>query len=101
MDIDDYHEQRVRFLLPLSMTCKEMRLRLLPWVWEHIECLELAPRWGSEGSSPWKLDNIMGVLSADTTLAINVKYLGCALLSPSIGADPYPPKIHDGARDVE
>jgi hypothetical protein len=37
MDISDYHRRRVAFLLPLSMTCRAMRLRLLPWIWGRIE----------------------------------------------------------------
>ena len=74
MDINDHHEQRVRFLLPLSMTCKAMRSRLLPWIWEQVECLELAPRWRSEEGTPRKLDTIMSTLCADISLATNVKY---------------------------
>ena len=32
---DQWHQ--VEFLRPLSMTCRAMRLRLLPWVWERLE----------------------------------------------------------------
>jgi len=100
MDIDDCHEQRVRFLLPLSMTCKAMRLRLLPWIWERIECLEWPPNWNSDGGVPRKLDTIVGALRADISLATSVKYF-CTPLSPWIGTDPRPLKVHDGVRDME
>jgi len=100
MEIDDYHEQRVRFLLPLSMTCKAMRLRLMPWIWERVECIELAPNWSSEGGAPRKLDTIVGALRADISLTTSVKYF-YTLLSPWVGTDPHPLKVHDGVRDVE
>ena len=84
MEIDDYHEQRVLFLLPLSMTCKAMRLRLLPWIWERVECLELVPNWSSEEGIPRKLDTIVGTLRADIYLATSVKYF-CTLPLPYFG----------------
>ena len=46
-----------------------MRLRLLPWIWEHIELL-----W----DDAWDLNVIMKV---DRSLASNVKYF-CTLLCP-------------------
>jgi len=100
MEIDDYHEQRVRFLLPLSMTCKAMRLRLLPWIWERVECIESAPNWSSEGGVPRKLDTIVSALRADTSLATSVKYFS-TLLFLCFGADPRTLKVHDGVGDVE
>jgi len=36
MQISYDHGWRVRFLRQLSMTCKAMRLRLLPWIWGDI-----------------------------------------------------------------
>jgi len=54
MVIDHHHRERMRFLLPLSMTCRTMRFRLRSWIWEHIECPELvtgAVR-GNSTSSP-------------------------------------------------
>ena len=100
MEIDGYHEQRVRFLVPLSMTCKAMRFRLMPWIWECVECLESAPNWSSEGSVPRKLNSIVSALRADISLATSVKYF-CILLSPWVGADARPLKVHDRVRDVE
>jgi len=47
MDINKYHQRRVEFLRPLSATCKAMRLRLLPWIWEHLELF--IPRFFNSG----------------------------------------------------
>ena len=79
------HIQRVEFLLPLSMTCRAMRLRLLPWVWELLEIpqrLVLA----SKKPTVRKLDTILSGPYTDTFLATNVRY-SCTLLHPWIGAD--------------
>ena len=67
MAAGDYHQQRAEFLLPLSMTCRAMRLRLLPWIWEHVEVfsgenLERRPK------------AIAGALRADPCLGMSVKY---------------------------
>ena len=70
MNIDEHHGRLVRFLRPLSMTCKAMRLRLLPWIWEHLE-----PLWGDVG-------NLNIIANVDGFLASNVKYF-CTLLCPS------------------
>jgi len=69
MEINDDHNRRVRFLQPLSMTCKAMRLRLRPWIWGFIE-----PARGHFGiiSPPHSVAN---VLRADTSLATSVRYL--------------------------
>ena len=82
MWMDDYHEQRVRFLLPLSMTCRTMRLRLLPWIWERLECLEVvsASSPNSEGGFPRGFSAIMRVLRMDIFLAASVKYFRAFLL---------------------
>ena len=94
MEISDYHWQQVQFLRPLSMTCRTMRLRLLPWVWEHIE---MYPHEWILGRDHVKdLDTVMNVLLMGVSLATNVRYL-CALLRSWAGADSYPPKVHDGA----
>ena len=79
---DNYHQQRVRCLRRLSMTCRAMWLRLLPWLWERLECLEVAARWSSEGEFPRKLIAIMKALNADTSLTISVRY---SYLSLSLG----------------
>ena len=68
------YNQRVRFLQPLSMTCKAMRLRLLPWVWE---CLELPPvfrRTAGERVAK-RLDSVVNAVHADMFLAASVKYV--------------------------
>ena len=75
MVADNDHQQRVQFLLPLSMTCRAMRLRLLPWIWERIECLELAPSWSSEGRFPSGLNAIVKALGTDRHMSASVKYL--------------------------
>ena len=61
----------MRFLRPLSMTCKAMRLRLLPWIWEHVE-----PSWGDHVGN---LNRIVYASRVDRSVARSVKY-SCALL---------------------
>ena len=51
-----------------------MRLRLLPRIWEHLECPEVVPTWCSEGHIPRRLNAIMKTLRADTSLAASVRY---------------------------
>jgi hypothetical protein len=63
----NYHAERVEFLLPLSMTCRAMRLRLLPWIWERIE-------GSSRKGFKRRPEPIVGALRADPGLAMNVKY---------------------------
>ena len=76
MGASDYHEQRMRFLLPLSMTCMAMRLRLLPWMWERLENHKLIPTHRTEWRRTRKLDLnvIVKALRTDAFLAANVKY---------------------------
>jgi len=71
MAINDYHEQRVGFLRPLSMTCVAMRLRLLPWIWER---LELIPSYSPEFLFQLKVDAAAKTLRKDISLAASVKY---------------------------
>ena len=66
MEINDHRERRTQFLRPLSMTCKEMRLRLLPWIWEHLE-----PSWRDFVGN---LNIIANASRADMLLAASVKY---------------------------
>jgi len=73
MVLDGRHEHRMWFLLPLSMTCRTMRLRLRSWIWERLECPEIDTR--SEEVVPRRLNAIIKSLSADTCLATNVRYL--------------------------
>jgi len=74
METNDHRERRVRFLRPLSMTCKAMRSRLLPWIWEHVE-----PSWGNYVGN---LNIIANASNADISLASSVKYF-CTLLRSS------------------
>ena len=65
--------QQVKFLRPLSMTCRAMRLRLLPWIWGR---LEIYPNnWSSTRDYAKGLNALTNVLLADVSLAANVKYL--------------------------
>jgi len=75
MRINDYHDQRARFLRSLSMTCRAMRLRFLPWVWERVKCLKLVPCWYSGGGFPGESNAIAGALRADVFLAARVRCL--------------------------
>ena len=92
--IDDYHQQWVQFLRPLTMTCRAMRLRLLPWVWERLE-LPRSDNWNPGGMSSVKLNIIADVLHASAYLAATVKYF-FALLCPRVGADSRPLKDRNG-----
>ena len=84
MRVNDFHDQRIRFLRSLSMTCRAMRLRLLPWIWERVKCLKLVPHWYSGAGFPGEFYAITGALRANAFLAANVrcfyallcKYLG-------------------------
>jgi hypothetical protein len=69
---NNYHRQRVAFLLLLSMTCRAMRLRLLPWIWERIEVFSVD--WCGEGGLVWRPKVIVGALRADPGLTASVKY---------------------------
>ena len=88
MEVNDHHKKRMEFLRPLSMTCKAVRLRLLPWIWERLEFIP--------GLHPGekKLTAIVNVLRADVCLAISVKYF-CALFCPWVGVDLHPLQVHD------
>ena len=83
LQIDDRHRQRVQFLRPLSATCKAMRLRFLPWVWERLEL----PRPYDRNSGDIfvrKLNAIANTLHAGIYPATIVKYRS-ALLPPGLG----------------
>ena len=95
MVANDRHLMRMRFLLSLSMTCRAMRFRLLPWIWGRLECPEVTSRKLSKGHTPRKLDAIVNVLRADTFLATSVRYF-IVIPSPWVSVDPCPLKVHDG-----
>ena len=94
MGIDHYRKMRVRFLQPLSMTCRAMRLRLIPWIWEYLQVPP--PRdWSSRGEIVVReLNAIANFLCADTFPAFSVKYFR-AVLCPWACADSRPLEVHD------
>jgi len=74
MKISDGHQQRMKFLRPLSMTCRAMRLRLLPWIWDHIQPSQgyydnVGVRWIS-----WNFTAIAQAVGVDASLATHIKY---------------------------
>ena len=96
----DDHRQRVRVLRWLSMTCKTMRSRLLPWIRERLDVEMLKPyNWSSGESVEGRLNAIINASHADTFMANRVRYL--CTLSPRIGADLCPPKVHDSISRME
>ena len=74
MIANDYHLKRMRFLLLSSMACRAMRFRLLPWIWERLECPEVNNNGSLEEGIPRRLDAMVNVLHADTSLATGVRY---------------------------
>ena len=60
--------QRKQILRRLSMTCRAMRLRFVPWVWEHLEVSSVHYR-KSEAIAV-----IADALHADAFLATSVRY---------------------------
>jgi len=80
MEINDDHRRRMRILRRLSMTCKAMRLRLLPWIWDLIQPLRHEPSYdGRRSWVSWAFaTTTWWVAFTDRSLATRVKYL-CAL----------------------
>ena len=74
------YDQRVEFLRPLSMTCRAMRLRLLPWVWERLEIPQRLVT-ASKKLIAQRLSTILDGPRTGAFLATNVKYL-YSLLCP-------------------
>ena len=66
----DDHNQWAKFLRPLSMTCRAMRLRFLPWVQEHL----VLWLYRSEEALVRKLNIVADASHADKFLASSVKY---------------------------
>ena len=83
MKINDDHQQRMRILRRLSMTCKAMRLRLLPWTWDLIQPPRCEPSYlGGRCWVSWNFAiTTSWVAFTDKSLATRVKYF-CALLCP-------------------
>jgi len=99
MEINDDHQERARFLRPLSMTCRLMRLRLVPLMWNLVEPSRNIWFRDSEGFEQ-NLIAIANASQADKFLAASVKYCR-ALLCACPGADSHPPKVHDRALPIE
>ena len=93
----------MQFLLQLSMTCRMMRLRLLPWIWGRLEFPVEIPKWTSDGrflmNSAGRLNAIVNALRVDVPLGTNVKYF-YAFLSPEVVADSCPLQVHGGVPHV-
>ena len=84
---DDYRQQWVQSLRPLSMTCKRMRLRLLPWIWGRLEIkIPLPYGWDACEIIAKKLNTAANYLRVDTLLATSVTYI-CAFLCSCVGSD--------------
>ena len=92
------HHLWVQFLRPLSMTCRAMRLRLLPWVWERRTV------WGGLEASPWLLrttrnfnEIVLDAFRTNPVLATSVRYF-CTTLCPQTGVNWSPlMKVRDRA----
>ena len=73
MQINDDHYQRAQFLRTLSMTCKEMWLRVRPWIWDLIET-------SRRRRVPLRMmTTIVNGIRADSSLAVCVKYFRTVL----------------------
>ena len=81
--IGDARNQWAEFLRPLSMTCRAMRLRFLPWVWERL-VLRL---YYSEEAAVRTLNTITNASQADRFLSTSVKYFYPFFLLPWVEAD--------------
>ena len=93
MDNSDYHRRRMEFLLSLSMTCRTMRLRLLPWIWKHIE----ASSWKDLGR---RHKAIVDVLRTDPCLGMSVRYFR-PFIRRWVGVDLCPLKVPDHGSHVQ
>ena len=62
-----HRDERRQFLRRLSMTCRAMRLRFVPWVWERLE-MSLSHHWGLK-----EIDIIANCLHPDAFLATSVR----------------------------
>jgi hypothetical protein len=93
MDNNDYHWRRMEFLLSLSTTCRAMRLRLLPWIWNHIE----ASSWKDLERRP---KVIVDVLRADPCLGMNVRYF-CPFVRRWLGTNICSLKVPDDASCIQ
>ena len=72
MRVNEYHRERTRFLKALSMTCKVMRLRLIPWIWERLEVFSRQYLYG-EPVQMRRFKSLLNTLKGDVCLAIAVR----------------------------
>lgn len=74
MTIDNRHQEWMKLLRTLSMTCKKMRFRLIPWIWER---LELFPQHhcASESENIRYTGMVFDIVKGDEYLAPAVKFL--------------------------
>ena len=78
--ISDSHQQRVQFLRPLSMTCRAMRLQLMPWIWGCLDTTYSQSSWDPAFLGR-RLNTLVNALHADAFLATSVKYHCTLILS--------------------
>jgi len=82
LEINDYHHRRMGVLRRLSMTCRAMRLRLLPWIWD---LMLLSQRHHSDdhksSRTSWEHATTALASHVDASLTARVRYLH-ALLCP-------------------
>ena len=93
METKDCHHRRTQFLRRLSMTCRAMWLRFVPWVWERVE-LPSSYHWYSGSTFAGKLNAFANALHAEVFLTANLRYF-LAILCPRVGADSCPLEIHN------
>jgi len=92
MEINSDHQRRMESSLqPLSMACRTMRLRLLPWIWDLIQP---SRRFGIY-LVLWNFNATTRAVHVNRSLATFVRYFRTLLRTWS-GADVCPLKVHDG-----
>ena len=96
MKFSDGHQERMKFLRPLSRTCRAMRLRLLPWIWDHIQPSKGSYDYDGIRMISWKFVAITQIVDADVSLATRIKYFYIPPY-PYAGANSRFLKIHDSA----
>ena len=96
MKLSDGHQQRMKFLRPLSKTCRAMRLRFLPWIWDHIQPSQASYDRNGIRMISWYFVAITRTVYADMSLATRVKYFH-GPPHPCVGADSRFLEVHDTA----
>ena len=85
MEIDDRpHYRRMQVLRRLSMTCRAMRLRLLPWIWDFILLSRRCHARDSKTSSiSWESTTTALASYVDASLTARVRYFRASLIHES------------------